>query len=78
MAPTTQSLSRDFAIGLHLLRCLRNPICAQNYEDKQFFILAKVRSPFHLSVLEAIFIKLQTRSYADKKEFVYNLTLLSH
>jgi len=26
-------------------------------DDKQFYILAKGRSPFHLSVLEAIFIK---------------------
>jgi len=51
--PTTQ-LSYDSAIGLHLLR---NPICTQNYDDKQFCILAKVRSPFHLSIFEAIFIK---------------------
>jgi len=51
--PTTQ-LSCDSAIGLHLLR---NTICAQNYDDKQFSILAKGRSAFHLSVLESIFIK---------------------
>jgi len=51
--PTTQ-LSCDSAIGLHILR---NPICAQNYDDKQFSILAKDHSPFHLSVVEAIFIK---------------------
>jgi len=31
--PTTQSLSCDSAIGLHLLR---KPIRAQNYDDKQF------------------------------------------
>jgi len=31
-----------------------NPICAQNYDDKQFSTLAEGRSPFHLSVLEAI------------------------
>jgi len=53
-APTTQSLSYDSAIGLHPLR---NPIYTNNYFVKQFSILAKGRSPFHLSVLEAIFIK---------------------
>jgi len=52
--PTTQSLSCESAIGLHLIH---NPICAQNYNDKQFSILAKGRSLFHLSFLEAIFKK---------------------
>jgi len=51
--PTTQ-LSCNYAIGLHLLR---NLIWAQNYDDKQFSNLAKGCSPFHLSVLEAIYIK---------------------
>jgi len=51
--PTTQ-LSGDSAIGIHLLR---NLICAQNYDDKRLSILVQGRSPFHLSVLEAIFIK---------------------
>jgi len=68
-------LSCDSAIGLHLLR---NSICAQNYDDKQFSILAKGRSPFHLSVLEAIFIKTLNPILCQQKEFVCNLTLLSH
>jgi len=63
------------AIGLHLLR---NPTCAQNYYHKQLSILAKSRSPFHLSVLEAIFIKTLDPILCRQKEFVYNLTLLSH
>jgi len=39
--PTTQSLSCNSVIGLHVLR---NPICTQNYDDKQFSIFAKGRS----------------------------------
>jgi len=72
--PTTH-LSCDSAIGLHLSR---NPICAQNYDDKQFSILAKGCSPVHLSVLEAIFIKTLNPVLCQQKEFVYNLTLLSN
>jgi len=69
--PSTQSLSCDSAIGLHLLR---NLICAQNYDDKQFSILAKVHSPF---------IRLRSHFHQNpilcgRKEFVYNLMLLSH
>ena len=45
-----QSLTHDSAIGLHLLR---NPTCAQYYDDSMFSILAKGLSPFHLSTLEA-------------------------
>jgi len=71
----TQSLSCDSTIGLHLLR---NPICAQNYVDQQFSILTKGRSPFHLSVLKAIFIKTLNPILCRQKEFVYNLTLLPH
>jgi len=51
--PLTQSLSCDSAIELHLL-C--NPICA-HYDDKRFSILAKGCSSFHLSILQAVFIK---------------------
>jgi len=64
---------------------LRNPICAQNYDDKQFSILAKGRSTFHLSVfakgrstfhlsvLEVTFIKTLNPILCRQKEFVYNL-----
>ena len=48
--PNTQSL----AIKLHLLQ---NFACTQDYGDSRFFILAHCCSPFHLSALEATFIK---------------------
>ena len=47
-------LECDSAIGLHLLQ---NPDCAAHYHDRQFSILAKARNQFHLTSLEAIFIK---------------------
>ena len=50
----TQSLASDSVVGLHLLQ---NPTCAQHYDDSRFSILAQGCSPFHLSALEAIFIK---------------------
>ena len=59
-----QSFTHDSVIGLYLLR---NPTCAQHYDDSMFSILAKGRSPFHLSALEATFIKLPTLFFADKK-----------
>jgi len=53
-------------------------ICAQNYDEKQNSILAKGHSPFHLTVLEVIFIKTLNPNLCRQKEFVNNLTLLSH
>ena len=49
-------LECDSAIGLHLLP---NADCAAHYHDRQFSILAKARTQFHLPALEAIFIKTQ-------------------
>ena len=46
----------DTAIVLHLLR---NPDCAAQYHDRQFSILVKARTQFHLAALKAIFIKTQ-------------------
>ena len=43
------------AIGQHLLG---NPMCAQYYNDKQFTIFSFGRWSFHLSALEAVYIKL--------------------
>ena len=68
-----QSLTHDSAIGLHLLR---NPTCAQHYDDSMFSILAKGPSPFHLSALEATFIKTSNPIFCRRKEFVYNLKIL--
>ena len=68
-----QSLTYDLTIGLHLLR---NPTCVQHYDDSTFSILAKGRSPFHLSALEATFIKTSNFNLCRQKEFVYNLNIL--
>ena len=50
----TQSLASDLAIGLHLLQ---NVFCPQHYNGRRFYTLAQGRSRFHLSALEAAFIK---------------------
>ena len=68
-----QSLTYDPAIGLHLLRY---PTCAQHWDDNMFSILAKGRSLFHLSALEATFIKTSNPILCRQKEFVYNLKIL--
>ena len=69
----TQSLASDSAIGLHLLQ---NPTCAQHYDDSRFSILARGRSPFHLSALEATFIKTSNPALCRQKEFVYSLKIV--
>ena len=63
----TQSLASDSAIGRHLLQ---NPTCAQHYDDSRFSILAQGQSPFHLSALEATFIKTFNPTFCRQKEFV--------
>ena len=68
-----QSLTHDSAIALHHLR---NPTYAQHYDDSTFSALAKGRSPFHLSALEATFIKTSNPILCRQKEFVYNLKIL--
>ena len=62
-----QSLTHDSAIGLHLLH---NPTCAQHYDDSMFSILVKGHSPFHLSAVEATFIKTSNPILCRQKEFV--------
>ena len=69
----TQSLASDSAIGLHLLQ---NPTCAQHYDDSRFSILAQGRSPFHLSALEATFIKTSNPAHCRQKEIVYSLKIV--
>ena len=53
----------DSAIGLHLLQ---NPTCAQHY-DSRFSILAQGHSPFHLSAIEATFIKTSNPALCQHK-----------
>ena len=60
------------AIGQHLLN---NEKCASHYDDNQFSILAKGRTLFHLSTLEATFIKILQPKLCRQKEFIYTLKL---
>ena len=49
----------ESAIGQHLLT---NPECAKTFTDDIFRIIGQARSSFHLSVLESVYIKTQTKS----------------
>ena len=62
----------DSAIGQHLLE---NDQCAANHNDDQFSILDTTRCPFHLSLLEASYIKVRRPNLCKQKEFVYTLKL---
>ena len=62
----------DSAIGQHLLE---NARCAANYNEDQFFILDTARNGFHLSVLEASYIREGRQILCKQKEFVYTLNL---
>ena len=83
-SPNCQSLSRscknntcpqqfhESAIGQHLLD---NTQCALHYSNEKFSILARGRSSFHLSALEATFIKSLNPLLCKQKEFVYSLKI---
>ena len=60
------------AIGLHLMQ---NPECATHYSNDQFSIIAKARSMFYLSVLEATYIKIKKPILCRQKAFVYSLQI---
>ena len=60
------------AIGQHLLE---NDQCAANYNEDQFSILDTARSRFHLTLLEASYIRVQRPNLCKQKEFVYTLNL---
>ena len=55
-------------IGLHLIQ---NPECATQYSNDQFPILAKARSTFHLSVLEAAYIKISKPILCRQSLFIH-------
>jgi len=68
--PGTDTSLRQFhksAIGQHLLD---NAQCASHYNKDKFSVLARARTPFHLSVLEATFIKSLNPLLCKQKEFV--------
>ena len=58
------------AIGQHLLQ---NPTCAREYNDNKFSIVARGRTSFHLSTLEATYIKTFKPNLCKQKEFVYGI-----
>ena len=62
----------ESAIGQHLLD---NAQCALHYSNEKFSILARGRSSFHLSALEATFIKSLNPLLCKQKEFVYSLKI---
>ena len=62
----------DSAIGQHLLT---NQSCALHCSDDRFSILSKGRSAFHLSALEATYIKVSRPILCRQKEFVYTLKI---
>ena len=62
----------ESAIGQHLLG---NAQCALHYSNQKFSILARGRSSFHLSALEATFIKSLNPLLCKQKEFVYSLKI---
>ena len=60
------------AVGQHLLQ---NPTYAREYNDNKFSILARGRTSFHLSTLEATCIKTSKPNLWKQKEFVYGLKI---
>ena len=62
----------ESAIGQHLLD---NAQCALHYSNEKFSILARGRSSFHLSALEATFIKSLNPLLCKQKEFVYSMKI---
>ena len=59
------------AIGQHLLESSQ---CAANYQEHQFSILDTARGRFHLSLLEATYIKIRRLTFADQKSSLTVLT----
>ena len=54
---------------------LQNPTCAHKYNDNKFSILARGCTSFHLSTLEAPYIKTSKPNLCKQKEFVYGLKI---
>ena len=60
------------AIGEHLIS---NPECAKHFHDGQFKVIARGRTPYHLSVLESIYISTKKPVFCKQKRFVYKTNL---
>ena len=73
--PSILSFLFDSIIELYLLQTFTD---VQHFNDRQFSVLAQDRSPFHLSVLEATFIKTSNFALCRQKEFVYSLKIAQY
>jgi len=69
---TNSAPTCDSAIGQHLLE---SRSCALEYNDNRFSILARGRSAFHLSALEATYIRTLRPKLCRQKQFVYVLKI---
>ena len=67
-----RKLVHSSAIAEHLLN---NPGCGKNYHQDMFEILAQARSPFHLSILESLYITYFKPILCKQKQFVYSTVL---
>lgn len=63
------------AVRLHLLE---NPTCANTYTDECFKIIGQAKSPYRLSVLEAMNINCSKPILCRNKEFVYHAKLFNN
>ena len=69
---SNSKMKSDSAIGQHLIA---NPERAKTYTDDNFRIIGQARSPFHLGVLEPVYITTQNPVLCKQKEFVFSLRL---
>ena len=60
------------AIAQHLLE---NPKCGELFDMKQFTIIKRARTDFHLKVLESVYIQTLSPILCRRKEYVYNTIL---
>ena len=69
---TSRRQFHESAIGQHLLD---NAQCALRYNKDKSSVLARARTSFHLSALEAAFIKSLNSLLCKQKEFVYSVKI---
>ena len=55
---------------------IKIPECAKTYIDDNVRTIRQARLPFHLSVLESVYIKTQYPVLCKQKEFIFSLRLL--
>ena len=60
------------AIGQHLLD---NQVCAKNFKENSFSVVARAENSFQLHILEALYIQSLKPSLCKQKKFVYQTRL---